>query len=255
MMDRRDFLRRGATVAAAAGLGSVLTTGTATAVESEDKPDHVTLEYDEEWLRTYRPAFLMDYETRQRSNAVYAYKATSEEYEYDWACYWHRMSHQDGASLIGVDAHLYDHEPVYVAVDGDGDAERAVYTYYHHFASQVEQPALQDLLIDSEETRETHIALEIIDPWHHYNAAPNTEISDLTLDYEFEDWTAAVDTWEDRGVFEATSGSAVYDPASMWERDSWWDESTTDYRFASLWHGLAHRFDWSFLGGDPTTYP
>lgn len=231
---RRAFL-----TSAAATAASAVAVGMTRAQETEFDPGHVTLDWDYDWLQQYRPGFKTTYQTMQRSNGLYAYRATSEEYEFDVACYWHRLTHQDGLPLLSPDAHNYDHEPCYVFVTDSGGVEEVVYTHFHHFADVLDGEQLSNALVAHETGETTHVPLEIIDPWHHYAVRSDAAEDDLVwIDVEETEGVSFLDTWQTRGIFKSTANEAVFDPETMRERSSWWDESTRDYRIASLWFKL-----------------
>lgn len=239
---RRAFL-----ASAAATAASAVTLGTVSAQETAFDPDDVTIEWDYDWLQQYRPGFKTTYQTMQRSNGLYAYRATSKEYEYDVACYWHRLTHQDGLPMLSPDSHNYDHEPCYVFVNDSGNVEEVAYTHFHHFADVLEGEALSNALLAHETGDTTHVPLEIISPWHHYTVRSDLSEDDLVwVDVEDTEGVSFLDTWTSRGAFESTQDETVFDPAVMRDRSSWWDESTMDYRFASIWYKLGQYID---IGG------
>lgn len=211
----------------------------------------VDVDYPHDWLQRYRPAFVTDRQTMQRSETVYAHRATHPETDAKVACYWHRMTHQDGLPVIGSDAHLYDHEPCYVFVEDSGTVDRVVYTAYHHFAGVLDGLQLTQSLRENEDGEPTHVQLEIINPWHHY--LPRTDPSEarVTLvDVEGDAEATYLDTWQTRGIFDSTADEAIYDPWTVADRGSWWDESTWDYRVASMWHSVGQYID---IGGSGET--
>jgi len=180
-------------------------------------------------------------------DGLYAHRARHPDREHDVACAWLKLSHQDGLPFIRADSHLGDHEPIYVFVDSSGNVERVVYTAYHHFAGELDGLQLQQSLRENEDGEPTHVQLEIINPWHHY--LPRTDPSDarVTLvDVEGDDEASYLDTWQTRGIFDSTADEAIYDPWSVADRGSWWDESTWDYRVASMYRTISQWFD---IGG------
>ena len=239
MHTRRDVL-----VGTAAVLAGALGAQNRAAVNYEAVPDNVELTFDEEWLERYQPALIQSSEARRRSTGLFAYRATAEDRDADVACYWHRLTHQDGLPIVSPDGHLYDHEPAYVFVE-DGTVEEVVFTGYHHFASSLTGTSLESKLATNRADEPTHVVLAVVDPWHHYDPVTVEDSDDGERAYlALEDFTAAEASWRRNDIWEATAEEAVYDPHSMRDRDSWWDESTFDYRMASLWRRLDRRLGW-----------
>jgi len=69
----------------------------------------------------------------QQSMGLYAHRVQYDDSEYQYAYYWHKLTHQQGI-LFDADSHLGDHEPTIVRVDSDGVIDRVTYTFYHHLA-------------------------------------------------------------------------------------------------------------------------
>lgn len=218
-MDRRDFLR-----GAGVGLGTALFGGRAAGeIKSDAKPASVTIDYDQSWLERYQPRFRLDFQSEQELTGIYGYRATSEQRAYDVACYWARYAVQDAISPL--DSHQYDHEPIYVSVNGDGSVREVVYSGYHHFtaeASGEEAPLSAD-----RDSQETHVSVEVIGPWHHYR----TDSEDTgVFARDLRDWTAVRQEWQAYGFYDKTENAAVDNPYVIIEdRNSWWERSTIDY--------------------------
>ncbi|MFC7216453.1 hypothetical protein ACFQO4_20555 [Saliphagus sp. GCM10025334] len=206
------------------------------------KPDHVTIEFDEQMLYRYEPLLVTDWETRQRHNGLFGYVARSEEYDYDVCCYWSQLSHQDGANLWGfvfqADSHLGDHEPIYVMVDKEtGEVARVVYSAYHHFPAEVEPMGGNLEQIRHPELR-THATLEIIPYWHHHKYSPGEDGAFASNFSNLEDWGEAREQWADNGFYNRTNSRAIEDPEVMLTRSSWWESGTIDHRLGELFHRL-----------------
>jgi len=218
-MDRRDFLRATSAAVAGAALG-----GRATAeIESDAKPASVTIDYDADWLAQYQPRFRLGYESEQELTGIYGYRARSDQREYDVAAYWARYAVQDAISPL--DSHQYDHEPIYVSVNGDGSVRRVVYSGYHHFAAAVD--AENAPLSAGRTSEETHVSMAVIGPWHHYRT--DSEGSGV-FPRDVRDWTAVRREWQAYGFYERTENAAVDNPYVMIEaRESWWERRTLDY--------------------------
>jgi len=72
----------------------------------------------------------------QQSMGLYAHRVQYDDSEYQYAYYWHKLTHQQGI-LFDADSHLGDHEPTIVRVDSDGVIDRVTYTFYHHLADSI----------------------------------------------------------------------------------------------------------------------
>lgn len=192
----------------------------------------VTFEYDKDWLETYQPALIASYATRTAYQGFYGAKATADDYEFDVGVFWLRLTHQEGLPGVPADAHNRDHEPIYVFVDGDGAVDSHVYSEWHHSAETLSGTALQNALFADRTSDPTHLAYQVVEEWHNY--VPKPGASDAEWEFlEVGDFTQAIDDWKRNGYFEATSDEAVYDPASMRTRDTWWKKDTWDYRMVN----------------------
>ena len=251
-MNRREYLA----TAGAAALWWPFASSSEDGDENQQRFEDFDIEvdYPHDWLQRYRPAFVTNRQTMQRAKALQGHRARHPDREHDVACYWHRLSHQDGLPLIRADEHLGDTEPCYVFVDGSGNVDRVVYTAYHHFAGVLDGLPLQQSLRERDSDEPTHVQLEIIDPWHHY--LPRTDPSEarVTLvDVEGDAEASYLDTWQTRGIFDSTADEAIYDPWTVADRGSWWDESTWDYRVASMYRTISQWCD--ICGSDDSEVP
>lgn len=241
---RRQVLR-GAGATAVAGLGTATFSGPTAAQASQyDVPSDYTQSFDREFLERYQPLLVTSSpEVRSNLMGMWGYKVTSPDSDYAVAAYWAKYATQAGLSIpltdivIGADAHAGDHEPVYLYVDEvTGEVDRVVATGYHHFAMEVSGENAH-LTKDRDPDRETHVSLDVVDPWHHYQLVEG----DRGFFPDLYDWTAARDNWVRDGIYDTTALYAVDNPYVMLERDSWWDRDTTDYQFAKLWLALGLR--------------
>jgi len=133
----------------------------------------MTIDYPEEWLQKYRPAFIADRDTMQQSMGLYAHRVQYDDSEYQYAYYWHKLTHQQGI-LFDADSHLGDHEPTIVRVDSDGVIDRVTYTFYHHLADSISGARLTRALRARETAEPTHVQLRIVPPWHNYAVVEGT---------------------------------------------------------------------------------
>lgn len=205
-MQRREFCR---TVVTAAALGSV---GTAAADGPyETQPDHVTLTgYSDASadIDQYRPLLVTRHLNVQPAT-VYAWRATSAEYDYDWYCYWVWYPVQQGAT--DSDSHVPDREPVYVAVGDDGDVDLVVFDQYHYLVGQTATPPLSD---------NDRPQLRSIKPWHNYQVSSDAGVdraSMADMHNVYEDWQAA--GW-------GAARRPVVDPPSVLARGHWWESGS-----------------------------
>ncbi len=122
----------GATAAAAAMLPTA-------AAQYPEQPDDVTITgYDDATadIEQYQPLLdISDLEVEP--SRLNAWRVTSDDYEYDWYCYWVFYAVQTGASE--EDSHLPDREPVYVGVS-EGSVETVVTSDWHYSVNQIDDP-------------------------------------------------------------------------------------------------------------------
>lgn len=244
MITRRDFLRHSGAIA---GSAAGVTTSTIAAGDHREgnwraKPDNVTIEYDEEFLRTYQPRLVTTYSTRQEFIGFFGYTVRGKPYEYDVACYWAELTHQDGLTLFnfvfGPDSHLGDHEPVYVFVDkSTGEVEKVIYSTYHHFPGEI-TPETGVFVQDRHQDLATHPILRVVPEWHNYSAAVGDRTGTF---FTLESWIAVRDSWKENGFYQETADEAIEDPATMQTRDAWWQKNTMDYKFGPLFARLGLR--------------
>lgn len=230
---RREILG----VIGSAAIGSaVLSISASAEIDSDAKPDHVSISYDEARLERWQPYLSLTIDASNKLNAMYGYVATSPEWDHDVLAYWARYAVQEGLPFVPSDAHQYDHEPVYLFLDTDAEEpappealELVVYTAYHHYSASF-APESEDLEGSRQSDDETHISLAVVSPWHHYRRAEEGGVLP-----ELRSWVSARSEWEAYGFYEGTSREAVDSPHSMLDRESWWADGTLDARFASLW--------------------
>lgn len=213
-----------------------------TTAEREDQYG-LTVDYPEEWLQKYRPAFVAGRDTMQQSMGLYAHRVQYDDSDYQYAYYWHKLTHQQGI-LFDADSHLGDHEPTIVRVGPDGAIDRVTYTFYHHLADTVEGARLTRALRARETAEPTHIQLRIVAPWHNYAVVEGTPAQPVSFrDVQGDADASHLRTWETQGIFDPTADEAVWSPRTVQDRGSWWDESTTDYRVAQLYLRLGQYVD------------
>jgi len=236
---RRAFL---GSVVATAGIGAA---GRSQAVH-EAEEFNVEFDYPVDWLETYQPALTANYATRQTYEGLYGARARSEDYDEDVAVFWLRMTHQNGLPLVDADAHGRDHEPIYCYVD-NGELKEVIYSEWHHSANSLTGSDLDEVLVANRADDPTHPAFRVVEEWHNFAPAPEAGDADLAY-LDVEDWTAAIDTWRANGYLSTTAGEAVFDPASLRERETWWETGTMDYQLVQAFQRIAAVT--GFWGGD-----
>lgn len=207
MPTRRGLLRTVATGAAIGSVGLGATTGSVAATHTDQQPDHVTISYDQDRLETYRPLVVTSH-LDVKPTALYGWIATSTEYDYDWYVYFAEYAAQEGVS--SYDSHYGDHEPVYVGV-ADGSVERLLYSGYHWIRATAAGESIPLY-------EETHPALYVINPWHHYALDPQTRGSFVGV----RSLVDVFEAWLDNGMEESLAPGTVVDPATMRTRGDWW---------------------------------
>ncbi|WP_135306372.1 twin-arginine translocation signal domain-containing protein [Haloarcula amylovorans] len=227
MPTRRQFLTGVGSAAVA-----VATSSTATAQTDEsfsEQPDHVTINgLDEERtaIERYRP--LLDLSNVEvRPTDLHAWEVVSEEFDYDWYCYWAFYTAQQG--VRSEDSHLPDREPVYVAVE-DGSVDHIIVSDWHYAAEVIEDPELYET---------THPRLRVIEPWHGTTPTDSGGefVSLANMKSTYPDWLA--NGWN-------VDRRSVVDPPTAEERGNWWREDDQfNHSLAVWWHDLSVPFDWN----------
>lgn len=253
-VSRRQYLGRAAATAVAPGMGLAALAGSATAdggYDWADDGDYIERSDDLDELRRYMPYLNISTSSRRQLIGLYGWKAQSPDHDTDAYYYWARYTHQDaGAEQLGLmdralgllasDAHLWDHEPKILFVDPTtGEIESATVTGYHHFPLDITDPTLSEGYVDG---RETHLNLNVVDPWHHYTHDRLENGVDVTNFAQFESWLEHRDSWRDLGFYENSNPVAIDNPWSFKDDvHSWWAEGTRDYRAGKMWSWLGLR--------------
>lgn len=234
-MHRRQFL-----ASSAVAVGGLVGLSTAAAgTETDWRSDNVDAKeidhrFDETFLERYRPRFIAETQVARRYKGLFGYKATSPEYDYEYAYYWSRLTHQEGLSFVSKDSKIGDTEPVICAVDPDsGDLEHVIWTNYHHYAAAARADRLH--VVEDGDGDGEHPVFEIDPRWHNYYAADERQGDGVTGPYPLRNWLAARDQWLRNDVFANTHDPAVEDPEVMETRESWWADGTPDAFFARFW--------------------
>lgn len=211
---RREFIRATATAGGIATLA-----GVASASHPDSQPDHVTLEYDAQTLKRYRPLLVLR-ELDVRPLALHGWVARSPEHETDICCYWAEYTHQDGVS--DYDSHWGDHEPIYVTVDSDtGDVSSILYSGYHWLAARTTAPPLYN---------DTHPKLHVVSPWHHYFTT-----TEEGMFVDLADLTDSFSSWRANGLESSLKEGTVTNPWVMNSRGHWWQDTAAGLSLNALY--------------------
>jgi hypothetical protein len=248
---RRQFL--GATAATSLGLSTLFSGSTSAQVDTSEweyKPDHLTYSYEQSEIEAYQPQFVTSREARRQLTGIYGFKAESTKSNLDAYYYWNRYSFQDSATdslgtlsqllTPGSDSHFRDNEPTIVFVRDDGTPDRVVTTGYHHFALEIDADTDDTVWTQNRLNGvESHVHLNVVDPWHHYKTVPppadNSTATFLESVTSVENWLEVRDAWKDNGFYSKSHGPAIENPYTMLERDTWWADDTIDRQLAPLW--------------------
>lgn len=197
-----------------AGLGAAVvgttSSGTASATHDESQPAHVTIEYDEDWLDTYKPKLDRSQQVRDKFLGLYGWKASSPDYDTEIGVFWCSYSNQEG--YTSLDSHRGDHEPVLVEVDAaSGDVETVAASIWHWQQERVEP--------DQTRMDGTNPLLRIDDRHHHYTVAPPTASPEVL---DVKDLRGAWSDWRANGLEEAVVVGASLNPWIMESQRDWW---------------------------------
>lgn len=228
-MKRRAFLKKAGALSSL-GIGVTASAGIASATHLGEQPEHVTITYDEDWLKQYQPALVFEKGTQDKLIGQFAWRATSTEYEEDVGVYWCSYTHQDGVSEY--DSHLGDHEPLYVFVDSEtGDVSRIIYSAYHWLAGRTTAPPLDA----------THPKMHVVKPWHHYYTTPAAgsfaDLYKLGSQESLDDpnVTTTFESWLENGLEESLEPGTVVDPWIMKSRGDWWRDDVAGVSFNAIY--------------------
>jgi len=252
---RRRFLR---TLPASLPVGTLGATQLTAATEDtdyewEDDGDYIERSFDAELLRQYVPLLRISSEARSKFIGLYGFTARSPDHDTDAHCFWARYTHQDAAAddlgfwdeaagFIASDSHLWDHEYFYSFSDSStGEFVKGIGTGYHHYP--IEISAENAPLSQRHGPFESHLHLNVVDPWHHYTIDHHEKGQDPTEFGRFESFLANRDSWERQDIFKNSNPLAIDNPWSLADgrADSMWAEGTQDARAARVWAALGLR--------------
>lgn len=235
---RREFVRGAGVVAASASIG----TGSVSAEETSggrDQPDYIY--YDEAVLDRFKPMLIttdLEFEP-----VLHGFIADAELAERDtsvcvFAC---RYPYQRGYS--SMDSHAYDREFYYVSVKNLGTTdeyiERIDYCGYHWLRGTSKDPP----------TTDSGNPVAYVYPKHHHFSHQQAEVRfedapNSTEEYAVEDLTQSFPSWLENGLDDPLAPDVVFDPWSVLDRSSWWDDrGWTDFntRLARAWYYIGIR--------------
>lgn len=225
MLRRREFLMGGGAVA---GLASAMRSASAQEGHWRDEAaEHVTFEFDEEWLKTYRPLLVTRGVSPTDIIGLFGMKASSPEWDVDVAIYSMSYSTQDGALTppLGFDEHYGDHEWFYCYVDGAGELVEIAYAAYHWIVGRAEGEEIPIY-------EGTHPKARVDERWHNYYLTEE-EGSFQNLD-NFND---SLQSWLENGMGDHLALEAVTNPLTMRSRESWWKDGL-DRMYAKILYSI-----------------
>jgi len=164
----------------------------------------------------------MQTEDRDQFKYLLSYVARSDQYDTYACCYIARYSLQSGTSAS--DSHRGDTEPVYVFVDGETDeVTEIVATAWHWNAAGVYAEAAS--LSADRTADETHISMDVVENWHHYQFRDD----DRGVFKSLEDWHDHRAPLVDNGLYDRGAPAAFEEPwvmsADHDKRAGWWNTS------------------------------
>lgn len=231
-LSRREFVR----VAVTGTALTTLATSSVSATHDDTEPSHVTLEFDESDLKTYRP--FLDAGDGEMPTWQYAWKATSNEQDTRLYQYWNWWPTQRAAGA----EHYLDREPCYVLVDDATDDVTETWYSSGHWLKATEAGDSINLHDD------THPTFRLHPEYHHYI---HESVAEADGEYaDLKDLGPQIDLWLDEPDFHRDlRRGAAHNPWTMAAVDDWWAAGLKlDRIFANLWRRLNWRgFDDSDL--------
>jgi len=211
-LTRREFLQSAGTATALVATGGLAGRSSASGHTAhwEAKPDHVTLDFEQAAMETYRPR-LEIHHLDVEPTAFYGWRASSPEHDTDAYVFFLKFPTQRG--LGPFDSHLHDREPFYVFVDpSDGTVQEVAYSGYHWFAARNTSPPTDG---------DTHVTARAVNPHHHFVLSSESAIRE---DVAVESLVDEFDIWLSNGWGESLAPGAATNPWLMRSRESWWRE-------------------------------
>lgn len=192
----------------------------------EQKPEHVSLTYDESTLLDYAPRLVLSSDARAKLRDLWGWTARSPEYDRDIHVYVALYTHQDGIGTIGQwlsDSHLGDTEWYYVLSNPNtGETERVIYDAYHWVAGR---QSADTITMDGQ-----HPVAKIVDPWHFY-AHGSVDAASATAVDEVKDLTAEFGGLLANGLAESLEPGSVTNPETMTARGHWWRSTVGEWSY------------------------
>jgi len=236
MPTRRQYL-------ASLAAGGLATIGTASADGYPSRPDHITsVTGDVDVIAEYQPSLITSIDARQSMVGTYGWRAESSEHDVDAYYWWIVYPTQDGFLGSFGDSHFLDHEPIIFYVNSDGTVESIVFSGYHHFVAEEQDPRLVE---DRVAGTPTHPKLQVVDPHHHYRHYDSDDRDGVRPDTisgtEFRSWLAVREAWYDNDVYSKSHHPAIEDPFLLRERDTWWEDGSVDaWVGKNVWPLIGH---------------
>jgi hypothetical protein len=230
-MKRREFLAGAAGAAVLSATAGQAAAQSETELSAYDPPAHVTISYDEQRLKTYRPWLDLS-ALDSKPYALYGQVVESPEYEFDVLVYAARYAIQEGISDLQpplTDSHFGDTEFMLVYLNDQGEVAEVVYTVYHWTADRVSGDAIP--MYDGD-----HVSATVVNPWHNYILRSGISGTFVNL-RDMTDDTDGLQSWLRNGMAANLKPGCLRDPETMLSRGHFW-KSGWDARYAELFHTL-----------------
>lgn len=228
---RRQVLRQGGAVLAAGAGAAALSATPVAASHSGEKPEYVTLTYDEQLIKRYQPLLILD-GVEVEPWSYHALYCESQDSDLDVVVGFHKYPYQEGYSEH--DSHLGDREPVYVYVDSSsGEPIKIQYSAYHWYENTV---SYSDVKTDSSGER---ALLKVVPKHHQHRTYHGWKTGGEARDLPVKNLLETYPGWLDAGLESEIHPGAVYNALEeMQYRDYWWREEalgTFEHILAGVW--------------------
>ncbi len=224
-------------------MGLLSSSAAAASEHMVQKPEHVSLVFNEDVLLNYAPRLVLSQEAREKWRGLWGWTATSPEYDLDHHVYVALYTHQDGVGSIGQllsDSHVGDVEWAYVLADSEtGETRQVIYDAYHWVAGRQDASSIT---MDGQ-----HPVGAVVDPWHFYRFS-DVDADAATAFEEVNDLTEEFGGLLSNGLDESLEPGTVTDPATMQARTHWWRSAVGDFSSDALLASAVYQLGW--VGAD-----